>query len=137
VPEMKKAYLDIDGVILTPKNTSKAENLSEFLDVLTGSFDCYWLTTHCKGDSKDVVRYLSKFLDDNLLQKLVVIKPTTWSTLKTEAIDLSNDFLWFDDYPLEAEIEQLKLHGKLDCLVVVDLNKSGELVRIINRRLLS
>jgi len=59
------------------------------------------------------------------------IKATNWTTLKTEAIDMTNDFQWFDDYPLQAEIEQLKLNGKLDNLIIVNLDNKVELQRVI------
>jgi len=128
---VRKAYIDIDGVILTKRNTLQAEGLHEFLDFLTKSFDCYWLTTHCKGDVKNVLEYLSKFLDDNIMGMISTIKATNWTTLKTEAIDMTNDFQWFDDYPLQAEIEQLKLNGKLDNLIIVNLDNKVELQRVI------
>lgn len=127
---MIKAYIDIDGVILTKKNTQLAEGLYDFLDFLTKSFDCYWLTTHCKGDSKNVLEHLSRFIDDNILEIISSIKATNWTTLKTEAIDMTNDFLWFDDYPLQAEIEQLKLNGKLDNLIIINLDNQDELQRV-------
>ncbi|MBE2190279.1 MAG: hypothetical protein IAE98_12540 [Candidatus Kapabacteria bacterium] len=128
---MRKAYIDIDGVILTKRNTLQAEGLHKFLDFLTKSFDCYWLTTHCKGNVKNVLEYLSKFLDDNIMGMISTIKATNWTTLKTEAIDMTNDFQWFDDYPLQAEIEQLKLNGKLDNLIIVNLDNKVELQRVI------
>jgi hypothetical protein len=128
---MRKAYIDIDGVILTKRNTRQADALHEFLDFLTKSFDCYWLSTHCKGDSKKVLEHLSKFVDDNLMEMISTIKATTWTTLKTEAIDMTNDFLWFDDYPLQAEIEQLKLNCKLENLIIVNLDNQDELQRVM------
>ena len=42
-------------------------------------------------------------------------------TSKLEAIDLANPFLWFDDQPLQFEIEELKECGLLDRWVKVDL----------------
>lgn len=50
-----------------------------------------------------------------------MIKPTNWQTLKTEAIDMTQDFLWFDDYILDVEKQILLQHDKLESWVKVDL----------------
>ncbi|MDP3957737.1 MAG: hypothetical protein Q8Q10_04525 [bacterium] len=54
---MMKLYLDIDEVLLT-RQGEPAEGLTEFLKFATENFDCYWLTTHCDGDVKDVFLYI-------------------------------------------------------------------------------
>lgn len=129
--KIRKAYLDIDWVILTKKDTRQADNLYEFISTVTQLFDCYWLTTRCKWDSEVLIRHLSDDLDENIMEKIKDIKPTNWQDLKTEVIDMTNDFLWFDDCPFLAEIEELKSYGKLKNLVIVDLNRPDELKTII------
>ena len=42
------------------------------------------------------------------------VEPTTWSGNKTFGIDLSSDFVWIDDAPLEFEIDALRSRGLLD-----------------------
>jgi hypothetical protein len=79
---MIKIYLDIDGVLLTTKNPQKADTSEVFIDFLRSNFDCYWLTTHCKGDVKTVISYLSKYFDDRIINLLKQVKPTNWDTLK-------------------------------------------------------
>ncbi len=81
--EIKKLYIDIDGVLLTAKNPKKADNVEEFLSFITLNFDCYWLTTHCKGEVYPVVSYLSKYFYNETMNLLRKIKPTHWDTLKT------------------------------------------------------
>ncbi len=129
---MRKLYLDIDGVILTKKHTSQADNLEEFIDFILKNFECYWLTTHCKGDKNVTLKYLAQYLEITLIDKLKAIKPTMWSTLKTEAIDMNDDFIWIDDEPMQAEIEKLIEAGKLDKLKIVRLGNADELLRIKN-----
>ncbi len=50
-------------------------------------------------------------------------------------MDLSSDFLWFEDAPFEFEKEVLSQHGKLDSLVLVDLinnpNHLSELIKLL------
>jgi len=128
---LKKLYLDIDGVLLTAKQTKPAENVVQFIDFITQNFDCYWLTTHCKGDSNSALNYLAKYFENSIIEKLKTIKPTNWLTLKTEAIDFSSDFYWLDDYPFNAEIKILNENSKINSLVIVDLNKTNELNRIM------
>jgi hypothetical protein len=74
---MKNLYLDIDGVLLTTKHTQAAPGVDEFVEFITQHFTCYWLTTHCKGDSAPALRYLSGFLKPATLEKLRrAVRPT-------------------------------------------------------------
>jgi hypothetical protein len=123
--------LDIDGVLLTTKGTKPASNVQEFINFITNNFDCYWLTTHCKGNSQTVIKYLGEYFDDTILTQLETIKPTNWTTLKTEAIDFNSDFFWLEDFPFQSEINILESKSKKDKLIIVNLNKSDELMRII------
>jgi hypothetical protein len=126
---MTKLYLDIDGVLLTARHTQAAPGVDDFVELIIQYFECYWLTTHCKGDSTHTLRYLSSFLKPATLEKLrQAVRPTTWDTLKTEAIDLASDFYWLDDQPFQAELAYLQAHGVADRLVVVDLNRPNELL---------
>jgi len=128
---MTKLYLDIDGVLLTAKHTQAAPGVDEFVEFITQHFACYWLTTHCKGDSAPALRYLSSFLKPATLERLrQAVQPTTWDTLKTEAIDVATDFYWLDDRPFQSEIAYLQARGVADRLVVVNLNRSDELSTI-------
>src|SRR5688500_1161256 len=126
----KKLYLDIDGVLLTVKQTKSADHSKEFIEYVVGNFECYWLTTHCKGDANNALQYLSRYFDGQTIQILKQVLPTNWETLKTEAIDFSHDFLWLEDYPFNSEKEVLKANNKLDSLILIDLNVVNELIRV-------
>lgn len=126
----KRLYLDIDGVLLSVKQTKPADHSIKFIEFILENFDCYWLTTHCKGDARNAIKYLALYFDDQTLQLLHQVKPTTWQTLKTEAIDFSHDFFWLEDYPFNAEKEVLVKYGRLNDLIVVDLHNKDELRRI-------
>ena len=128
---MKKLYLDIDGVILTTKRTKPADFAIPFIDFATNHYDCYWLTTHCKGNTSIPLAYLAEHFDKATIGKLQKIKPTNWSTLKTEAIDFLSDFIWLDDNPFASEINILTAHLAKDKLIIVDLNKPDELKRVL------
>ena len=69
------------------KDLQPAKHLNKFLTYITGNFNVYWLTTHCKGDATATIQYLANHLDDDLIKLAKKIHPTNWSTLKTEAID--------------------------------------------------
>ena len=60
-----------------------------------------------------------------------MIKPTVWSTLKTEAIDFNSDFLWLDDYVLEAEKKVFGEKGCVNNLIIVNLDNTKGLQEII------
>ena len=127
-----KIYLDIDGVLLTAKNTKAGFNSELFIDFLVNSFDCFWLTTHCKGDLKPTIQYLEQFFDHKTMELIKRIKATNWSTLKTEAIDFNSDFYWLDDYPFKSEIKILENFGLRDRLLIVDLNRENEYDNIMS-----
>jgi hypothetical protein len=129
---MTKLYIDIDGVILTAKQDAQADHLTRFINFIVDNFDCYWLTNHCKGNALHTLSYLSIYVYKDIIDKLHKVKPTNWNTLKTEAIDFTNDFFWLDDAPFPAEIEVLKSHDQLNRLIKVNLDNANELLRIIN-----
>lgn len=126
-------YLDIDGVLLTKRNTRAADFGAAFIDFVTERFDCYWLTTHCKGNAATAVSYLSRYYDPGSIAKLEKVKATDWQTLKTEGIDFSSGFYWLDDAPFESEKEELKRKGAPERLIVVDLSRENELQMIKDR----
>jgi hypothetical protein len=128
---VKKLYLDIDGVLLTTKQIKTADDVIPFIEFVTTNFDCYWLTTHCKGNIGTALNYLSDYFDSTTLKKLEKINPTNWITLKTEAIDFKSDFIWLEDYPFESEKKVLMKHNAIHKLITVDLNKVGELMRVM------
>lgn len=120
-------YLDVDGTILF-KNKKVIENLNKFLRSAFSKGDVYWLTTHCKENNNEaVLRHLEPFVSSEEMELLKRIKPTSWRTLKTEAIDFSKSFLWFDDYLLWVEQEKLKEEGFFDSWIKIDLLKVNEI----------
>lgn len=124
-------YLDIDGVLLAsdhkPANYSK-----EFLKyVLTNYPDStYWLTTHCQGDATRPVRDIGHLFDDEAVELMKQIKPTIWqnSSSKTEAIDFSKPFLWFDDKLFINERNELIDRKATDNWIEVNLRKDPNML---------
>ena len=115
-------YLDVDGVLLNHDGTL-ANHADEFLAAMVHSgHPVHWLTTRCRdGDSSAVVAVLGRLVQPSTLELMNSIKPTSWATSKLEAIELANPFIWFDDQPLQFEIEELQEYGLLDRWVKVDL----------------
>lgn len=130
---MRKLYLDIDGVLLTTKHPRVAQYATEFIRNITQYFECYWLTTHCKGDIMNALHYLSSYFEQDSMKYLEMIKSTSWDSLKTEAIDFGSDFYWLEDNPLQVEKCVLLQHGKLERLIEVDLSHEEELKRVLER----
>jgi len=124
-------YLDIDGTIIT-KDHKQANGLNFFLTSLFKNGDVYWLTTHCKEiNNESLLSYLKPVLDKDNFALITKVKPTVWQTLKTEAINFSEPFQWFDDYILEIEKEVLKKNNSLNNWVRVDLNKNDDLTKYL------
>ena len=128
---MKKLYIDIDGVLLTNKNTQRPQYAVEFIDYITSTFDCYWLTSHCKeGNPTYLLQYISLYYDESTIEKLKMIKLTSWFTAKTEAIDFDSDFYWLDDFVFEFEKKVLIEYHKFERWIKVNLSQENELKRI-------
>ena len=130
-----KLYFDIDGV-LVGRGRKSALHVTEFLKTATEKHDCYWATTHCKGDvNDDVTRYIKEILPEEAIEYCKLIKVTEWSHKKTEIFDYNSDFLWFEDAPFDFEKEVLLQQGKSNSLVLVDLinnpNQLEELVKLL------
>jgi hypothetical protein len=115
-------YLDVDGVLLNHDGTL-ANHADEFLAAMVHSgHPVHWLTTRCRdGDATPVVDVLSRLVQPSTVELLTSIRPTFWATSKLEVIDLRSPFIWFDDQPLQFEIEELRECGLLDRWVKVDL----------------
>jgi hypothetical protein len=122
-------YLDIDGVLLA-NELYPAMHAAEFIKyVLTNYPDStYWLTTHCQGDASRPVRDLADKFDDETVELLKKIKPTTWldSANKTDAINFTKPFLWFDDDLFYKEKETLIKHRVLENWIEVNIQKDPD-----------
>ncbi|PIZ99735.1 MAG: hypothetical protein COX77_00655 [Candidatus Komeilibacteria bacterium CG_4_10_14_0_2_um_filter_37_10] len=126
-------YLDIDGTIIT-KQGQEANHLEEFLIYATTNYDCYWLSTHVQGDATDALRYLESVVSEKSMILLKQFKPTSWSNLKTEAIDFTQPFVWLDDCVFTPEKVILKNRGVLDSLIEIDLkNNPDQLLTLIKK----
>ena len=126
-----KLYLDIDGVLLDYDSGGVADGAVELIEYITKEFDCYWLTTHCKGDPTTAVSYLREYFQGDTIELLKKVKATDWTDLKTEGIDFDSNFIWLDDYPFQAEIAVLENFGTSESLLRVNLKNEGELSRIL------
>lgn len=126
-------YLDIDGVLLDTKEYKQMPYLKEFLTTVfkISNGEVYWLSTHTKHGESDVALYhLQEALDKDIFEMIKGIKNTKWYSLKTEGIDLENEFLWFDDVIFQAEYKNLEKLGKEHCLIKVK-NNLEELVELL------
>lgn len=117
-------YLDIDGVLLA-NDLNAARHVYEFLEVATQN-PTFWLTTHCKGDASTAIERLSLVFTPEQMKLIQNIKPTNWETAKTEAIDFSQPFLWFDDDCYSDELVELEKNGCVGNWVEVDLSKNPD-----------
>lgn len=120
---MTNIYLDIDGVIL-PYDVNPVKHVDEFIKYVVTNYSTYWLTTHCRQkEDNNVIPYLSRYFSGETMEFIKKIKPTEWNIIKTEAIDFSTPFLWFEDKLLEGEKQELIKHNVLDNWIEVDLRK--------------
>lgn len=83
-----------------------------------------WLTTHCQGDAETPIEHVGHLFDAETIALMRKIKPTQWKVAKTEAIDFTKPFLWFDDDCFPDERGVLQRHGVFDNWIEVDLSKN-------------
>ena len=124
-------YIDIDGVLLDYNTDTYAKGAIELMEYAINEFDCYWLTTHCKGDSSPAIEYLAGYFPPEIIEKLKKVKPTYWGDLKTEGIDFDKNFIWLDDYPFQAELSVLEEFGMSDSIYRVNLANDNELENVL------
>lgn len=116
-------YLDIDGVLLA-NELNLAEGAIEFIKYAADNFEVYWLTTHCmNGDPAHAVEYIARAEQEDLRPWLKKFKPTVWSLKKTEAIDFTKPFFWYDDDCYSEERKVLRQNNALNSWIEVDLRK--------------
>ena len=127
-------YLDIDGVLIT-SGSRPANYASEFIDYVLKNYPetTYWLTTHCNGDASKPIKNIGHLFDNKTVEYMKQIKPTSWDTAKTRAIDMSRPFLWFDDNLFFEEKQTLIDNNLLDSWIEVNLtNNPDQLVDFIS-----
>ena len=114
-------YLDVDGVLLD--NGTPAGFVSLFLSYVLKNYPdtTYWLTTRCNGSSEEVLRQIQSLFDNDTQKLLEKIQPTSWPIVKTQAIDFTQPFLWYDDQLGWADKRALAEHDVLDSLRRIDL----------------
>ncbi|RSK50304.1 hypothetical protein [Hymenobacter rigui] len=127
---MLNLYLDIDGVLLTTRHSTKPAGIEPLLDIALNRFTCYWLTTHCRGDAATALRYLAQFYESYWLNRLAAVRPTNWDALKTDGIDFTQPFRWLEDAPFEAEKAVLSSQQCQSSLVLVNLRRPLETDRV-------
>jgi hypothetical protein len=123
-------YLDVDGVLLD-KHLQPAQCLHEFVQYVTTHHTCYWATTHVTdGSTEHLFRVLARQqVPPETLALLPQIQGTSWDLLKTEVIDFTQPFLWFEDMPTTGEQAILKKHNAEASLIWVDRAKGDGLCR--------
>jgi hypothetical protein len=113
--KIDKIYFDIDGVLRS--TASPGEDVIAFLHYCPDNYadSLYWLTTHCKNSKNHTYPVLTSTFPRDLADELYqAFQPTDWGVLKTNAIDLDCDFVWFDGNLFESEKAFLESHYVLD-----------------------
>lgn len=119
-------FIDVDGVLLGKDDPGSptvvlAKHTLHFLDFATRSFNVFWLTTHCRGDASTVTEYLRPYAPDDVMKLAGLIRPTSFRTMKTEA--LVAPFFWLDDQPMASEIDWLENRGLRERWIEVNTRK--------------
>lgn len=121
-------YLDIDGTMIhedLSENYGKpAQGLPEFILALR-SHKTFWLTTHCReGDPTRAREIMKGVLPSNLHGDIDRIQPTIWNDLKTEGINFTTDFIWFDNDIYAGEWRKLEECTENQIVIEIDLRSN-------------
>lgn len=132
-------YLDIDGTLIHEDFADigqPAAGLPEFIMALR-PHEVYWLTTHCMdGDPLLAQELVKSVLSEELHPEIDRIKPTEWAERKTEAIDFSGPFMWFDDAPSPEDLVILSEANPDQLLIEMNLVENPDQLREIVRDVL-
>lgn len=133
-------YLDIDGTMIHEDrwDTSDlaAAGLAEFIVALR-PHTTYWLTTHCRDGNPERAREIMKrHVPTELYPDIDRIKPTVWDTQKTDGIDWSEDFIWFDNSIGDSEWQRFATAASGQQVVEVNLVENPEQLMEITRDIL-
>ena len=120
-------YLDVDGVLLANEHHA-ANHAADFIRYVVSNFPTYWLTSHCQGDASVPLQHIVHLFDQDVVEYLKRIRPTSWDIAKTEAIDFGEPFLWFDDDLFPDERDDLIRHNALSCWVQVNLRDNPDML---------
>ncbi len=123
-------YLDIDGVLLIDEKHA-SPYADEFLQHILKKYpdSTYWLTTHNWQGENRAKEVLAPYLKPETAELLAKIKPSEWKELKTDAIDFSQNFLWFDDDLWPEELKTLEENNATGNFVMIDLAKDPEMLK--------
>jgi hypothetical protein len=123
-------YLDIDGVLLVDEKHA-APHADEFLQTILNKYpdSTYWLTTHNWKGQNRTKEVLAPYLKPETVPLLDKIKPSEWNELKTDAVDFSQDFIWFDDDLWPDELDVLEKNEAAEQFVMVDLSKDPDMLQ--------
>lgn len=119
-------YLDIDGTMIHENlaEPKAAAGLAEFIIALR-PHTTFWLTTHCRDGNPERPREIVKrFVPPELYVDIERIKPTVWDMNKTEGIDWTKDFIWFDNDVSSFELAQFEEATENQQVVEVNLKQN-------------
>ncbi|HLG91178.1 MAG TPA: hypothetical protein VI336_03425 [Candidatus Saccharimonadales bacterium] len=115
-------YLNVDGVLLD-ENSRPANYSREFIKYIVSNFNTYWLSSRSKDGNFVIIKELSKIFEPKIVELIGQVRPTRWSFAKTQAIDFSRPFLWFDDELVIHERLELISNNALESWIEVNLAK--------------
>lgn len=127
-----KLYIDINGTLINKKKQCASQHVEEFVDFVLSNYDCYWLSPECCYPIEETKIYLSNFFTPTVVEKLIAIKQTYWTTSKTEAINFNEDFIWLDSYIFGYEREILKRNNKTRNVLLLE-GKETDLLDTISQ----
>ncbi len=117
-------YLDINGVLLA-NNFAAANFADDFLQFVLNNWpdSTYWLTTYCWRGHNQAAKVLAPHLKPKTARLIRQVKPADWHDLKTDGINFSKPFLWFDDNLFPEERAILEHRDALPCHRLVNLSR--------------
>lgn len=115
-------YLDISGT-LVHGNGGLAFGADDFLQFIAGHWpgSTYWLSTYTWRGKDRAYEVISPLVQPTTRQAIRQFQPANWIDLKTDGIDFTTPFLWFDDNLFPDERLILKHNDALACHRLVNL----------------
>lgn len=117
-------YLNIDGVLRVHAGQA-AHYADEFLNLIVRRWPdtSYWLTMQSRGGRFGSLELLQPLIKPRTYAACKVIRPGNWRDHKTDAIDFTRPFLWYDDIITPEEQQILRHYRAEGCFRPINLHK--------------
>jgi hypothetical protein len=122
-------YLDIDSILFAGGRTL-ANHADTFLHAVIMKYPdaTYWLTPNDEVRRDEAKMLLTSLLKPETVALVGKIKVAEWNSTASDAIDFTQNFLWFGNELWPEDLKALEQHEAVERFILVDLAKEPDIL---------